>query len=109
MQLLQDERGRKSACGGLEQTESRDQCVWTEGDETALIEYITANRSRGGDGMNFDKTFWAGAAADMVNHTSSGATKTGKACQEKWIWVRHATISPLVRPLLISDELLVPK
>ena len=52
-------RGRKSACGRPEPTESaKDRCVWTEGDETALIDYITANRSKGGDGMNFDKVFW---------------------------------------------------
>src|SRR6267154_6691634 len=48
--------GRKSAHGGLEPTESKDRCVWTEGDEIKLIEYITVNRSKGGDGMNFDHT-----------------------------------------------------
>ncbi|OJA13287.1 hypothetical protein AZE42_10822 [Rhizopogon vesiculosus] len=97
---------QKSAHGGLELTEPKDRCVWTEGDETALIEYITANRSKGSDGMNFDKTFWAAAAANMVKYAGSGATKTGHACQTKWRQVCHATTSPLVKPSLISDELL---
>jgi hypothetical protein len=77
-------RGRKSARGGLEPTEPRDRCIWTEEDEAVLIEYITANRSKGGDGMNFDKTFWAAAAAEMTNHVCSGANKTAAACQSKW-------------------------
>jgi len=102
-------RGRKSARGRSEPTESKDRCVWTEGDETALIEYITANRSKGGDGMNFDKSFWVAAAAEMVKHTSLGPTKTALVCKSKWQRVCDATISPLVRPSLISDELLASK
>jgi hypothetical protein len=93
-------RGRKSARGGLEPTESKDRCVWTEGDEIKLIEYITVNRSKGGDGMNFDHTFWVAAAAEMENHICSGASKTAAACQSKW--GRVCTISPLVRPSLMN-------
>ena len=103
-------RGRKSARGRPEPTESaKDRCVWTEGDETALIDYITANRSKGGDGMNFDKVFWAAAATEMAKHNCSGPTKTANACRSKWTRVCCATISPLIRPSLLTDELLAPK
>jgi hypothetical protein len=93
-------RGRKSARGRPEPTESKDRCVWTEGDETALIDYITANRSKGGDGMNFDKVFWAAAATEMAKHNCSGLPKTANACRSKWARVCCATISPLIRPSL---------
>ncbi|KAG1831172.1 hypothetical protein DFJ58DRAFT_736749 [Suillus subalutaceus] len=58
-------QGRKSAHGGAGQTEPRDQCVWTEADETILIEYVAKNHSQGGDDLNFDQTFWVAAAAEM--------------------------------------------
>lgn len=86
-------RGRKSARGGLEATESKDRCIWTEADETLLIEYITANRPKGGDGMNFDKTFWVSIADSMANHAFSGAPKTPIACQSKWARVRAISLS----------------
>lgn len=58
--------------------------MWTEADETVLIQYVTTNRSQGGDGMNFDHTFWVAAAAEMEKHPCSGASKTAAACQSKW-------------------------
>jgi hypothetical protein len=93
-------RGRKSARGHPEPTESKDRCVWTEGDETTLIDYITANHSKGGDGMNFDKVFWAAAATEMAKHNCSGLPKTANACRSKWARVCCATVSPLIRPSL---------
>jgi hypothetical protein len=39
-----------------------------EADETILIEYVTTNHSQGGDGMNFDHTFWVAAATEMKGH-----------------------------------------
>lgn len=98
-------RGRKSARGGAELTEARDRCVWTEADETVLIQYVTTNRSQGGDGMNFDHTFWAAAAAEMEKHPCSGASKTVAACQSKWGRVCTTTISALVPSLMIEFQL----
>lgn len=96
--------GRKSACGGLEPTEPKDRCIWTEEDEVVLIEYITAHCSKGGDGLNFDKTFWTAAATEMAKHACSGANKTALACQSKWGWV--CTILPSSQTF--ADELLAP-
>ncbi|KAG2028840.1 hypothetical protein BDR03DRAFT_882548 [Suillus americanus] len=76
--------GRKSAHGGAEPTEPRDQCVWMEADETILIEYVAKNHSQGCDGLNFDKMFWAAAAAEMEGHPCSGPSKTAAACSSKW-------------------------
>ncbi|KAG2040740.1 hypothetical protein BDR03DRAFT_979958 [Suillus americanus] len=41
-------------------------CVWLESGETVLINYIIANKSKGGDGFNFDKTSWNDAHMEMV-------------------------------------------
>jgi hypothetical protein len=97
--------GRKSACGGAELTELRDQCVWTEADETILIEYVTTNHSQGGDGMNFDHMFGVAAAAEMAGHPCLGAGKTAAACQSKWGQVCTTTISALVPSLMIKFQL----
>ncbi|KAG2054424.1 hypothetical protein BDR06DRAFT_884372 [Suillus hirtellus] len=64
--------------------EVRDWCVWTEADETILIQYVTTNCSQGGDGMNFDHMFWVAAAAEIEKHPCLGARKTVAACQSKW-------------------------
>ncbi|KAG2049275.1 hypothetical protein BDR06DRAFT_999234 [Suillus hirtellus] len=72
-------RGRKSAHGGAELTEVRDWCVWMEADETILIQYVTTNHSQGGDGMNFDHTFWVAAVTEMEKHPYLGASKTAAA------------------------------
>jgi hypothetical protein len=98
-------QGRKSAHGGAELTEPRDQCVWMEADETILIEYVTINCSQGGDGMNFDHTFWVAAATEMEGHPCLGAGKTVAACQSKWGWVCTTTISALVPSLMIEFQL----
>ncbi|KAG2062953.1 hypothetical protein BDR04DRAFT_984385, partial [Suillus decipiens] len=58
--------------------------MWMEADETVLIEYVTTNHSQGGDGMNFDHTFWVAAAAEMEKHLCLGVKKTVAACQSKW-------------------------
>lgn len=102
-------RGRKSSARGpLEQNPvpkvPADRCIWTEDDEAALIDYIAANRSKGGDGMNFDRVFWIAAATEMAKHASSGASKTANSCKSKWARVCHATISPLVRTSLICGD-----
>ncbi|KAG0700361.1 hypothetical protein DFH29DRAFT_1001163 [Suillus ampliporus] len=56
-------------------------CVWFLADESILIAYISSQRAKGGNGMNFNKTFWVAAAAELaakgtgvatpVTHTSS--------------------------------------
>ncbi|KAG1818605.1 uncharacterized protein BJ212DRAFT_1209346, partial [Suillus subaureus] len=44
---------------------------------------------KGGDGMNFTKSFWVSAAAEMATHPCpKGTSKTPEACQSKWTWIK---------------------
>jgi hypothetical protein len=76
--------GKKSALEGQDAPESKDHCSWTTDDETHLIQFIADHKAQGGDGLNFDKTFWVSASTEMAKHTTQGAPKVFKACQSKW-------------------------
>ncbi|KAG2031516.1 hypothetical protein BDR03DRAFT_826279, partial [Suillus americanus] len=66
---------------------------WSESDEMVLINYIITNKSKGGDGLNFNKTFWNDAHTEMVQQpVLQGAPKTAEACQSKW-WLLAVLIS----------------
>ncbi|KAG2030282.1 hypothetical protein BDR03DRAFT_834219, partial [Suillus americanus] len=52
---------------------------WSSADELWLLDYITTHKARGGDGLNFDKTFWVQAALDVAHTTTIGAVKTADA------------------------------
>ena len=75
-----------------------------EVEEAALIDYVFANRAKGGDGMHFDNTFWTAAALEMESHFSGKAKAPNTpACKSKWGWV-HIILSlsvPSVRPPLM--------
>ncbi|KAG1721613.1 hypothetical protein EDB19DRAFT_1917222 [Suillus lakei] len=72
---------KKSAGPAGQETE---RCNWTDADESHLIEYITTHQAKGGDGLNFDKTFWAQATIDVAHTTSGGVVKSPVACHQKW-------------------------
>ncbi|OJA08052.1 hypothetical protein AZE42_10116 [Rhizopogon vesiculosus] len=76
--------GKKSALENQDAPETKDQCSWTLDNETHLIRFITTSQARGGDGMNFSKTFWTSVSTEMAKHTTQGAPKTPEACQQKW-------------------------
>ncbi|KAG2035647.1 hypothetical protein BDR03DRAFT_828797, partial [Suillus americanus] len=41
--------------------------------------------AKGGDGMNFDKTFWFATAAELASKsTRVGPAKSSEACLQKW-------------------------
>jgi hypothetical protein len=65
-------RGRKSALldMGQDAPPTKDRCHWPLEDEAHLIQFLTTNRAKGGDGMNFDKTVWASASIEMAKHTT---------------------------------------
>ncbi|KAG2145912.1 hypothetical protein DEU56DRAFT_731938, partial [Suillus clintonianus] len=65
---------------------------WSTADELRLLDYVTTHKAKGGDGLNFDKTFWTQAASDVAHTTTSSAVKTAEACQQKWARM-HATYS----------------
>ncbi|KAG1801830.1 hypothetical protein EV424DRAFT_1585945 [Suillus variegatus] len=79
--------GKKSA-PECQDPETKDRCFWTLDDETHLIQYIATHRAKGGNGMNFDKTFWTSASNETSKHTTQGAPKTIDACQLKWVRLR---------------------
>ncbi|KAG1818102.1 uncharacterized protein BJ212DRAFT_1249184, partial [Suillus subaureus] len=59
--------------------------VWLLADETRLVDYIVDKHSKGGDGMNFMKTFWTNTTLHMVaGPVPKGAPKTYNSCQSKW-------------------------
>ncbi|KAG1836440.1 hypothetical protein DFJ58DRAFT_669673 [Suillus subalutaceus] len=69
-----------------------ERCHWSSADELHFLDYITAHKEKGGDGLNFDKNFWLLAATKMVLCTTSGAVKSAEACSQKWTRM-HATFS----------------
>ena len=93
-------RGRKSALETQDGPETKDRCFWTLDDETHLIEFITANQAKGGDGLNFNKAFWTSACTEMAKHTTQGAVKTLEACQSKWSRVSSYLISCCISLLI---------
>jgi hypothetical protein len=78
-----------------ETVEKESRCIWTQADESALITYITTHRAKGGDGMNFDKSLWVAAAAEMADKGTPGvgAPKSPDACHQKWGRVSNLFIS----------------
>jgi len=81
--------------------EVKEQCVWTLDDESWLIQYITMHRAKGGEGLNFDKTFWITVASAMAKNSKQGPAKTSEACQSKW--ARVSTVSIPISGVL-NDE-----
>ncbi|KAG2354506.1 hypothetical protein BDR07DRAFT_1305939 [Suillus spraguei] len=79
---------KKTQAAGGQEPEPKDRCFWMPDDDNRLIDFIEANRSRAGDGINFDKMFWTEAATYLAESTTQGAVKTGEACSSKWSWLR---------------------
>ncbi|KAG2360201.1 hypothetical protein BDR07DRAFT_1241569, partial [Suillus spraguei] len=46
--------------------------------------------TKGGDGLNFNRTFWNQVAEHLAPFTTSGGVKTGDACSTKWTRLRTA-------------------
>ena len=64
---------------------AKDRCVWSPDDVTKLVEYVVQHHAKGGDGVNFTRPFWVGAAAEMATcPCPDSAPKTPDACQSKW-------------------------
>jgi hypothetical protein len=59
-----------------------------DSDETRLIQYIATHRAKGGEHMDFDKSFWIDAATEMA---SQGTPTTAHACRSKWAQVLHTS------------------
>ncbi|KAG2115539.1 hypothetical protein BD769DRAFT_1673064 [Suillus cothurnatus] len=68
---------------------NRNHCIWSLDDKRKLVEYAVQHHAKGGDGMNFTKSFWVGATAEMATHPCpEGAPKTPEACQSKWTRIK---------------------
>ncbi|KAG0707278.1 hypothetical protein DFH29DRAFT_995081 [Suillus ampliporus] len=65
-------------------------CVWSLADKSILIVYISSQQAKYDNRMNFDKTFWVTAAAEMAaKGTGVGAAKSPDACNQKWEWIHN--------------------
>ena len=58
--------------------------IWTQEDETALINFLTAHKSEAGDGLNFKQSVWTVAAAHLQPITTKGGPKSGDKCFAEW-------------------------
>ncbi|KAG1777163.1 hypothetical protein EV702DRAFT_1197482 [Suillus placidus] len=84
-------KGKKKAAADSQETitAAKDRCIWSLDDERKLMEYAVQHHAKGGNGMNFTKSFWVGAAAEMATRPCpEGAPKTPEACQSKWTRIR---------------------
>ena len=61
--------------------------AWTISNELHLIQYLTEHFSEAGDGNNFKRAVWVGAAADQAKHHKTGSPMTQLGCKNKWAWV----------------------
>ena len=62
--------------------------AWTTDDITALLEYLTAHKSKGVSG-GFRKATWTAAAAHINRVLTCGAPKMGDGCKGKFQIVSH--------------------
>ena len=68
---------------------TKPQSIWTEADETALIDFLSLHRAEAGDGGNFKEAVFNAAAIEMKNIMMMGPEKTSSACRSKWDRVCH--------------------
>ncbi|KAG1908674.1 uncharacterized protein F5891DRAFT_1180214 [Suillus fuscotomentosus] len=77
--------------------ETKEHTIWSLNDESWLIQHISTHRTKGGEGLNFDKTFWAATSAAMAaDQSMQGCVKTSEACQSKWSQI-HRTFNVVDR------------
>ncbi|KAG1817505.1 uncharacterized protein BJ212DRAFT_1299063 [Suillus subaureus] len=84
-------KGKKREANDSQETATaaRDHCIWSLDDEKKLVEYAVQHHAKGGDGMNFTKSFWVSAATEMATcPCPEDAPKTPEACQSKWTWIK---------------------
>ncbi|KAG2065065.1 hypothetical protein BDR04DRAFT_1109119, partial [Suillus decipiens] len=79
---------RKKQVSGSQGSEASTHCIWTPEDEKLMLDYITTNHARAGDGMNFPKAFWQQLVTDVPFSSKNGVPKTSEACILKWNWLR---------------------
>ena len=58
--------------------------IWTQEDETALIDFLITHKSEDGDGLNFKPSVWTAAATHLQPITTKGGPKNGDKCKAKW-------------------------
>jgi len=58
--------------------------VWSTEDKSHLLHYLADHVVEMGNGANFKKKTWEGAAAELAKRPSKGAPKTVGVCRSKW-------------------------
>jgi hypothetical protein len=69
---------------------------WTEDKTKALLAYLVDHKAEAGEGVNFQKKTYNGAAESLAAMRVKGGEKTGDACKRKWKHVSHRTDIPTV-------------
>jgi hypothetical protein len=64
-------KGKKKAATDSQETATpaKDCCIWSLDDKRKLVEYAVQHHAKGGNGMNFTKSFWVGAAVSYPIHS----------------------------------------
>ena len=62
--------------------------IWTQEEETALINFLITHKSEAGDGVNFKPSVWTATAIHMQPVTTKGGPKHADKCKAKWGRVR---------------------
>ena len=76
--------GDASRVTGAANSDLTTNVIWTQEDETALIDFLIAHKSEAGDGLNFKQSVWTVAAAHLQPITTKGGPKNGDKCKTKW-------------------------
>lgn len=72
-------------------TSGRSGCDWKREDEATLIKFLVDHTASSGDGNSFRSPVWNTAAQHLAKTHITGASKTSKACSEKWTRVRSTS------------------
>ncbi|KAE9386652.1 hypothetical protein BT96DRAFT_1083532 [Gymnopus androsaceus JB14] len=71
--------------------ETAKHAVWTDANLDCLLEFLTQNKSRAGDGGSFTNTVFNEAAIECNKIRTQGAVKTGEMVKNNWSSSLHPT------------------
>jgi hypothetical protein len=63
--------------------------VWNDAENNALVDYLIEHKAEAGDGPNFKDVTYNGAAEAIAPLLTSGPSKTGKMCKNRWTTVSN--------------------
>jgi hypothetical protein len=65
-------------------TAQADRSIWTQEDETRLVNFLLDHQGEAGDGANFKTSLWNAAGEELSKRVTKGGPKTAASCKSKW-------------------------